>query len=178
MRVERLQQPGKEATGSRHGPEVARQTVDGGEGDHRTTDRDVDGGDTTEREPDRRLEAGAGQQRSTGSRRDDRRGTSGIPAGCMARDPRATAGRHRYSCAGARGIHTEAGWGSTGARAFRRSSTGSLRRRHPMIGVTPPETLSDDRGGGRMPSATVRMPRPRPVVRRAGSRQWVGTATR
>ena len=27
MRVETLQQPGKEATGSRHGPEVARQTV-------------------------------------------------------------------------------------------------------------------------------------------------------
>ena len=27
MRVERLQQPGKEAAGSRHGPEVARQTV-------------------------------------------------------------------------------------------------------------------------------------------------------
>ena len=30
MRAETLQQPGKEATGSRHGPEVARQMVTAG----------------------------------------------------------------------------------------------------------------------------------------------------
>ena len=111
MRVETPAQPGKEATGSRHGPGAVRQTV-------------TATGDPIDPPTDNLMEEVLRRENLLAALRrvQANKGAPGIddmtveelpdlPSDSLARDPRAAAERNLCSVTGARGEHTQArGW--------------------------------------------------------------------